>query len=633
MQLLNSGMLWTLGAVAVPVLLHLSLRRVYRQMHLGTLRFLRVSSVPRKRRARLEEILLMLLRMAALAVLALVFLRPFLPGTGTNPPPAGETVILLDASGSVTEEMAAMARSEAARVMRDGRSPVYTLMAFADSVQALSRPDEYLPVPGAPTETTAALKWALDHFRQNPTVNGRVVLISHLAASQLPAAVPLIWPPSIPVEVIPLLEKDSNNAAVAAVNLLTPFAEREMDVSVRVAAPSVRKPLTLSLEAEGFKLDQTLPPGKSTCVFRFPVPREIVRGSVTVRSRDAWPDDNARPFAFARAARRKILLVDGRPGGTPFEGQPYFIGKALAASGAAHGLSPFLPETCFGLEDKRGLTDLTPYAAVALCGVGEMLPQTAAALTDYVAGGGSVIFVAADGAPASLKPLAAAGLLPGGWRYQENKDPRTIARFERDHPAFAAFSNKDYGNLADLPWQCRITPDSGHGWKPLLELDNAAPLLLEKPRTGDAGRVMVLLHPLNRDWNDLPREPVFVPFVKNLFGYLAGVDHRPSEARVIYPGLAEKRRIGSYSMPDGTVDLVVASPSESATGSADVARFRSAYGLPDPAVAAPSAPPPPDGAPDVSRAREWWPWAVVVLLAMLMLETWLATRQPKPAVS
>ena len=51
------------------------------------------------------------------------------------------------------------------------------------------------------------------------------------------------------------------------------------------------------------------------------------------------------------------------------------------------------------------------------------------------------------------------------------------------------------------------------------------------------------------------------------------------------------------------------------------------------AAAAPAAPPPPDGAPDVSRAREWWPWAAVVLLAMLMLETWLATRRPKPAVS
>ncbi|OYV07018.1 MAG: hypothetical protein CFE26_03180, partial [Verrucomicrobiales bacterium VVV1] len=118
MQLLIPSLMWTLGAAAVPVLIHLSLRRVFKKMHVGTLRFLTASTIPRKRRARIEEVLLMLLRMTALALLSLVFLRPYLPGSATPPGTSGETLILLDASGSVTPEMAAEARAAAEKVLR-----------------------------------------------------------------------------------------------------------------------------------------------------------------------------------------------------------------------------------------------------------------------------------------------------------------------------------------------------------------------------------------------------------------------------------------------------------------------------------------------------------------------------------
>lgn len=568
----------------------------------------------------------MLLRMAALALLALVFLRPHLPGTAKPPAQAGETLILLDASGSVTPEMAATARRAAAGVLRDGRSPAYTLAAFADQVVTLASLDDYQPVPGAPTHTPAALKWALNHFQQNPSVTGRVIVISHLAAAQLPDTVPLIWPPSIPVEVVPLTEPDPVNYAVTGVTLLTPYSEREMEIEVSVASPAARKPLKLAMQAEGINLETTLPAGKNTGSFRFPAPRKVVRGTVTARTTDAWPDDNTRPFAFSRIAQRRILFVDGRPGATPFDGQPYFIGKALTASGAAHGKSPFLPETCFGLENNRGLVDLSPYAAVALCGVDGISDPAARALATFVAGGGSLIHILRDSSTTAAPALIAAELLPAGIAYQESRTPRTIARFDRGHPAFAAFGDKDYGNLADLPWQARFSLEESPSWRPLLTLDNEAPLLWERAARGASGRVMLLAHPLNRDWNDLPREPLFVPFVKRLFGCLARLDAIPPEARTVYPGLREKRRIGYHLMPDESVELVVAAPAEAAVGSAEPARFRAAYGLPDAALPATATPPPPPESPEISRAREWWPWAVVALLSLLLMETWLASR-------
>ncbi|OYV02518.1 MAG: hypothetical protein CFE26_22070 [Verrucomicrobiales bacterium VVV1] len=99
------------------------------------------------------------------------------------------------------------------------------------------------------------------------------------------------------MEIIALREPAADNFAVANISLLTPYAEREMEIEVSISAPLVRKPLKVALQAEGVNLENILPPGKNSCTFRFPVPRAVVRGAVTIRTNDPWPGDNTRPFA------------------------------------------------------------------------------------------------------------------------------------------------------------------------------------------------------------------------------------------------------------------------------------------------------------------------------------------------
>ncbi len=628
MQLLNPALWWTLGAIAVPVLIHLTMRRVFRQMQVGTMRFLSPTVVPRKRRARLEEIPLMLVRLLALVLLSLVFLRPYLPGMARPNGNAGETLILMDASGSVTPEMAEEARRLAREVMADGKSPRYAVAAFADRAVRLGGVEDYKPVAGAGTDLAAVLPWALRELQRNPGVSGRLVLIGHFAAAQLPEAAPMIWPPTIPVEVIGLKEPGDVNFAVREISLLTPYAEREMEIEVAVSGPEERGDLRLLMQVEGVRQEVKLPPRVGTATFRFPVPREVVRGTVTVVNGDAWPADNVRPFVFSTVQRKRVLLVDGRPGATPFEGQPYFIGKALEASGAAHGQSPFLTEVRFGIEDNRGVMDLEGYDVVAMCGVADVSTEAAAALAGHVAGGGGLLHVLHDGAAPGIESLVKAGLVPKGWVYQKDGGAGAIAEFDAEHGAFSVFRDKDQGELRDLPWERRFRVELTGEWRPVLRLEDGVPLLLERAvaAAGEGGRVMVLAHPLNRDWNDLPREPMFVPFVRNLFGFLGGLDERTAKVRVVNPGMVEKRAIGDHAMPDGTMELVVADAAEIPVRSVGEEALREAYGLPEGAPPEVEVAPVPAGVPDVSRARELWPWAVVVLLVFLMLETWLATR-------
>ena len=68
--------------VAVPVVLHLIMRRKPVPHTFPALRFLRQRAAANRRRLRLSHILLLLLRMAAVALVALALARPVLRGAG-----------------------------------------------------------------------------------------------------------------------------------------------------------------------------------------------------------------------------------------------------------------------------------------------------------------------------------------------------------------------------------------------------------------------------------------------------------------------------------------------------------------------------------------------------------------------
>ena len=68
--------------VAVPLVLHLIMRRKPVKREFPALRFLRQKAVANRRRLRLSHLFLLLLRMAALALLAAALARPLVRGAG-----------------------------------------------------------------------------------------------------------------------------------------------------------------------------------------------------------------------------------------------------------------------------------------------------------------------------------------------------------------------------------------------------------------------------------------------------------------------------------------------------------------------------------------------------------------------
>lgn len=90
-------MLFGLAALAIPVIIHLLNRSKARQLDWGAMRFLLASLVARRRRLILEELVLLVLRCLAVALIALAMARPFLPSSSVLPSAFALPALLLAA--------------------------------------------------------------------------------------------------------------------------------------------------------------------------------------------------------------------------------------------------------------------------------------------------------------------------------------------------------------------------------------------------------------------------------------------------------------------------------------------------------------------------------------------------------
>jgi hypothetical protein len=105
---LNSTLLIALGAVAVPIIIHLIHRRKANVLEWGAMQFLRASVAARQRRTIVEELILMVLRCLLVALLVMAAARPFVPADSRLP---WGVVLPLCLAGVVCAAVAAVVRT------------------------------------------------------------------------------------------------------------------------------------------------------------------------------------------------------------------------------------------------------------------------------------------------------------------------------------------------------------------------------------------------------------------------------------------------------------------------------------------------------------------------------------------
>jgi Aerotolerance regulator N-terminal/von Willebrand factor type A domain len=265
---------------------------------------------------------------------------------------------------------------------------------------------------------------------------------------------------------------------------------------------------------------------------------------------DALPDDDRR---FVRVEVRRdlrVLVVDGDPRTVRRDDEVFYLETALRPGDRDDSQLDVTTVTADELVRRR----LADYDVVFLCNVKNV---DGAALREYVeAGGGLFVSLGSNVDPDAYnqelgdllpQPLQAirsvgAGATDGSGRdegeSQRSGDGEHLGRVERSHPALQPLAA---GARGAEPFKearfyryalFRPQANASQERQVLLRFESGSPALVEG-RAG-RGRVPVLASTVDRDWNDLPIQPIFLPLVQQATRYLARAPmHEPEPTALV----------------------------------------------------------------------------------------------------
>jgi hypothetical protein len=646
--LIHLGFLAATAAVAVPILIHLLLRPRAQRVDIGSLRFLKLVLRDSTRRRKLRRWLLLALRVLAVALLALLFARPYLSASGTEGRDR-EVVLLLDQSASMGvvqggKTLLARAQESAAQVLKDLPPETVTHLAYFDAGGVFPVAEAKLDPnrkPGyAGTDFGQALRWARDRMVLSTRPQRKVVLFTDLQRSGLRGVAEEAFPADVAVEVIeigkPLMTNLAVESAEATRTELRPGESATVTASILNAGPFPARDVRvrLVLEANGVKLpEQTqaieIAAGSRQQV-RFAVPVKkpgLLSGHVEVGSGDEFPLDDRRWLAFEARTPDRLLLVDGEPGPSVYGNETYYLEAALKLrlDEKAQALTPYQPER-LAWGDTTALPDLTPFRVVVLCNVARLSDVDVNRLRTYVAAGGRLLVCTGKRVtPEDYEPLHRTGLVPAAIAGTSELGLYRFTTWDKEHPIFRPLSDPQRGDLRRLGFHRITTLKPDPTAKVLAAAANGEPLLLEG--RVEQGIVLLLASAVDRDWSDWPQSRLYVPTVHQIVGYLA--ERLPESAKVrqepVGPGTDNPPGITHV----GAVAVVRnLDPKESEIERLTPQEFRAAFQLAEldetaqkRAARATVAPPPGSQRPD-----EMWPYVIWALLLVLTMEIFLANR-------
>jgi len=633
-----------LGLATVPVLLHLLFRRKALRVDLGSLRFLRIAVKDNAHRRKIRRWLLLALRMAGVLLLGLLFARPYSQKPSV-PGKDREIAVLIDRSASMGAggpgRSAYVRAREAASKLLGGlpEGTAVHLATFDDlGVSPIrSGQTDDLPKKEGPagTDFNRAIAWARDRVVQSTRKLREIHLFTDLQRSGLDHPTTDLFPPGIEVEVVDVGQRLRGNLAVVEARAVVEeirdgspptisalifnagaFARRDVSVRLRLEGPGGSSQLVEKVDLAG--------QARREVRFRPDIKKPgLYRGSVEVVSDDELPFDNLRHLAFEARRPEAVLLVDGEPGVSIYSRDTYFLGSALRLRlpEAGPSATPFEPRQIDwnGGANWPGLTDL---GVVVLANVRDVPPEVAGSLRRFVeAGGRLVLFAGSQVEAGSLGSLRKVGLLPAEVEGVVD-GPLRFESWDSNHPLLAPFQDPQHGDLRSLSFLklARLKPLEGS--RVLASTREALPILVERPV--GSGRVLQWASAANNDWGDWAFQRLFLPMMHQMMGYLT--DRLPGSGKVQSAGLKPGTLPGIEVQ---TSRLIVRNggPEESRIDRATPAEFRSAFRLPDP-PARPSIEPKSAIAalPGQNRPGEFWRGVAWALLAILIVETFVANR-------
>jgi hypothetical protein len=526
-----------------------------------SLRFLKEVEARTARRSRIREWVVLAVRAASLAVLALALSRPVLRGTSVSPGDSSRVFIIdnslsMDArldGVSALDRCLLVARGLVERMGGADRAAVIPLHGTSGSGNGSGPASdpvraEVPPLAGKLTESRSDLQRALEQvrptWRDSPLVPAvrqalellrdenrlarEVYLFSDLQASALEAVTePLGIPEGVALILLRPRVDARPNVQVASGEVfpgsLSGQARSTLRVRLRGSGGDSVCRLRFSVSGRPREERSVRVPDGGEAFALFDVSRlspglEILR---TQTEDDVLPADNTLDLPYEVRARTRVLLVRDRARATGVRDPAYYVSRALMPRPRPE--SPLVVESC-RTEELRG-RDLASTEVIFLLEPGPLDPATGRALARFVLQGGGLLITAGSDPPrGAFATLVAEGapLSPVrlGDRVRAARRPFRITAFDELHPVWAPLLATSPPLRPDRPAFTayrRTVPDPET--EVLAGFDSGDPALVL--RLAGRGKVLFFAAPLTEAWGNLPLRYLFAPWIHSLVRFLA----------------------------------------------------------------------------------------------------------------
>lgn len=241
---------------------------------------------------------------------------------------------------------------------------------------------------------------------------------------------------------------------------------------------------------------------------------DTIRGEIKT-DEDALLTDNVRYFSHKPNRNIKVLVVDGDPGTVSHQSESFYLERALNPfSVSTSHINPTV--STLAELPSRNLAD---FSVVILANVRELPVGYELELENFVLQGGALIFGMGDQIDAKYYNEKLGNLLPVTLEAVQ-KFKKTHLLFENNqHPVMRAFSAKTIKEMKEIPFHSiyMVQARDGKGFKVASWFTNKNPAILESD--SGKGKVIIFLSSLDRDWNDFPIQPTFLPWIQRWTQY------------------------------------------------------------------------------------------------------------------
>jgi hypothetical protein len=570
MSLMHAGLAAGAALAALPVILHLFMRQTPKHVMFPALRLIRERQRRSKKRMRIKNWLLLLARMAVLALMALALARP----TIYSQVPLGDQSVptalglVFDTSLSMKYKDKDKTRlDEAKERSREivSQLPDSSLVFVVDSsdpgVTGLSPAAALKRIDGLNTHAVSrhlnvAMGEAYDAVAACDRPVHLVYVLTDLARSA--------WDPDRPAEgldkvakiksgkgakmatfVIRLTPQEIHNVSVDSAEppqgITIQGDSAEIRSRIRSQGPATTRMVEFYIDGlkKGEKPVQI--PADSQVEVSFPTPPmlkdgDLHRGEIVLKgSPDPLEDDDKRYFTFKVRPPLKVLIIADR------DADSEFVAAALDYDASPSSPKSYLVKSirsaAFGSLDK---SSLETYACIFLLNVARLSETDWGALNGYVHNGGGLVVGAGNSCDASnYNDTIPAQILPAQLGKPKTPSPESSFGKVKDitHPLFSSYGKEFDSELAQVPvfryWTVIPPPQPIEGARPLLSFANADPALIERAFKGPRpGRVLLWTTPLSKRayrtdpdaWNEFPNLSFWsFPVLMNLtVPYMAG---------------------------------------------------------------------------------------------------------------